>query len=362
MQYKNENTDLALGGGWTEYDGSHYGDVTWSSAGGVPPDYKYYNVTAKKTDFNSYLKWQQQFGTWFTGFADLQWRQINYWINGFDSNPTLLVFNRYNFINPKAGVSFNKGPWQAYLSFARATHEPNRNDFETGVTQQPVPETVNDIETGLSKKTPVYNWSLTGYYMLYKDQLVLTGKINDVGEYTRTNTPRSWRVGLELQAGIKPVKWLQLSGNLTISQNKISDYTSYTDDGSGSQLSTQYKETSIALSPNVIAAASISFYPSSVLEISLPAKFVGNSYLDNTGSSDKQIANYYVQQVRIIYSPKIKSAAGINFVLYLNNIFDKQYEATGYTYGYYSGATLVNENFLFPQAGRNMVFSVNIKI
>ena len=184
-----------------------------------------------------------------------------------------------------------------------------------------------------------------------------------MGEYTRTNTPRSWRLGLELQGGIKPAKWFQASGNLTISQNKISNYTSYVDDyDNGGQVGTTYQKTDMALSPNIIAAGTISFYPVSVLEISLPAKFVGNSYLDNTQSDQRRITNYYLQQIRIIYSPKLKSKTAVDFAFYLNNVFNKKYESTGYTYGYYSGGTLVNENFLFPQAGTNFIFSINIKI
>ena len=363
IQYNNKTTGLTLGGGWTEYDGSHYGNVIWAFDGGVPPDYEYYNVPAKKTDFNIYGKWQQQLGEKFSSFIDVQWRQVNYWINGFDNNPSLIIFNRYNFINPKAGISWINGPLQAYFSFARATHEPNRDDFETGMTQQPKPETVNDFELGVTKRTPVFTWGITGYYMLYKDELVLTGKINDVGEYTRTNTPRSWRLGLELQGAIKPNSWFQASGNLTISQNKISNYTSYTDDvDNGGQVATNYPKTDMALSPGFIAAGAISFYPWPILEISLPAKFVGNSYLDNTQSNQKRITDYYIQQVRIIYSPKIKSTREVNFAFYLNNLFNKKYESAGYTYGYYSGGNLVNENFLFPQAGTNFIFSVNIRI
>ena len=246
-------TQLTLGGGWTEYDGSHYGNVIWTAQGGVPPDYEYYNVPAKKTDFNVYTKWQQQLGKWFNSFADLQYRQVNYRINGFDNNPTIFLDNHYNFFNPKAGISYNEGPLQAYFSFARATHEPNRDDFETGMNEQPEPETVNDFELGLNKKTTRFNWGITGYYMLYKNQLVLTGKINDVGEYTRTNTPRSWSLGMELQGGFKPAPWIQASGNLTISENKISNYTSYVDDyDNGGQKSTTYSKTDMALRPALL--------------------------------------------------------------------------------------------------------------
>jgi iron complex outermembrane recepter protein len=363
LQYKKNNTELTLGGGWTEYDGQHYGNIIWAEHGGVQPDYEYYNNPAKKTDFNIYSKWQQQIGKWFTSFIDLQYRNVYYRINGFDNTDADTIVNHYNFFNPKAGISYNHGSLQAYFSFARATHEPNHDDYQTGLNQQPVPETVNDFEIGLNKKTIVSNWGLTGYYMLYHDQLVLTGKINDVGEYTRTNTPRSWRLGLELQGGIKPTNWFQVTGNMTVSENKISNYTSYVDDyDNGGQVSATYKKTDIALSPNFIAAATISFFPSSSLEISLPAKFVGTEYLDNSESDQKKIADYYLQQVRIIYSPKIKSTGEVNFVFYLNNVFNKKYEATGYTYGYYSGGVLVNENFLFPQAGTNFIFSVNIRI
>ncbi|HEY2347995.1 MAG TPA: TonB-dependent receptor plug domain-containing protein, partial [Puia sp.] len=165
LQYNKNQTSLSLGGGWTEYDGGHYGNIIWTSAGGVQPNYEYYNVPAKKTDFNVYTKWQQQLGDQFTGFIDIQWRQVNYWINGFDNNPSIVIFNKYNFFNPKAGLSWTNGPFQAYLSFSRATHEPNRDDFETGNTEQPKPETVNDFELGLSKKTTSYNWGITGYYM-----------------------------------------------------------------------------------------------------------------------------------------------------------------------------------------------------
>ena len=363
LQYKNKTTSLTLGGGWTEYDGKHYGNIIWSAQGGIPPNEIYYNVPAKKTDFNIYGKWQQLFGKWFSSFADLQWRQVNYHIDGFDKNPSLIISNRYNFLNPKAGISFDKGPLQLYFSFARSTHEPNRDDYETGQNQQPVPETVNDFEWGINKKTISYNWGITAYYMLYKNQLVLTGKINDVGEYTRTNTPSSYRLGIELQGSMKPAEWIGLSGNLTISQNKISNYTSYVDDyDNGGQKSTTYKESDIALSPDFIASGILSFYPLSELEISLPAKWVGNSYLDNTQSTQKMIRNYYLQQLRIMYTPKIKAAGEITLAFFLNNLFNKQYEATGYTYGYYSGGSLVNENFLFPQAGRNFMISLNIKL
>jgi iron complex outermembrane receptor protein len=363
FQYKKQGTALTLGGGWDRYDGRHYDDVIWSERGGIPDNDRYFNEPARKTDFNIYTKWQQEIGNYFTGFADLQYHQIAYRIDGFDDNPTLHISNHYFFLNPKAGISYNRGPWQGYLSYALAQHEPNRDDFEAGITQQPKPETLHDFEMGLNKKRPHASWGITGYYMLYHDQLVLTGKINDVGSYTRTNTPRSYRLGIEFQGAVKPVKWFQASGNLTLSRNKVLDYTEYIDDyDNGGQKTNTYKSSDIALSPAVIAAASLSFYPLPSVEISLPAKYVGISYLDNAQSSQKKISDYYVQQLRVIYSLKWKPVKEMNIAFQLNNLFNKRYEANGYTYGYYSGGKLVNENFLFPQAGRNLMLSVNIRI
>ena len=363
LQYKKQGTELTLGGGWDQYDGKHYGNIIWSERGGIPDNFQYYHEPARKTDFNIYAKWQQELGHYFSSFADLQFHHINYRIDGFDDNPSLKISNRYDFLNPKAGIAYNRGPWQGYFSYALARHEPNRDDFEAGLTQQPKPETLHDFELGLAKRLPHYNWGITGYYMLYHDQLVLTGKINDVGSYTRTNTPRSYRLGIEFQGAVKPVKWFQLSGNVTLSRNKVLNYTEYIDDyDNGGQKTNTYKQTDIALSPDIIAAANLSFYPDSRIEISFPAKYVGTSFLDNDQSDQKKISGYYVQQMRLIYTPKIKSIREMNIAFQLNNLFNKRYEANGYTYGYYTGGKLVNENFLFPQAGRNFMLSLNIRI
>jgi iron complex outermembrane receptor protein len=166
-----------------------------------------------------------------------------------------------------------------------------------------------------------------------------------------------------MQGEFKPVSWFQASGNLTLSRNKVLNYTEYIDDyDNGGQKTETYKESDLALSPDVIAAASLSFYPFSRVEISLPAKYSGTAFLDNSQSNQKKISDYYVQQFRVIYSPKTNWVKEMNIAFQLNNLFNKRYEANGYTYGYYSGGKLVNENFLFPQAGRNFMFSVNIRI
>ncbi len=363
LQYKKNQTSVTAGGGWDRYDGKHYDDITWAAQGGIPGmgNYRYFNAPARKTDANSYVKWEQQLTGNLSSFIDLQYRHIYYRIEGFDDNPSLKVKTQYDFFNPKAGLSWHNGPWEAYLSYARAAHEPNRDDFEAGADQQPKAEKLQDTEAGFSRHDPRYHWGITGYYMRYRDQLVLTGKINDIGAYTRTNTPESYRLGVELEGEIKPVKWFYFSGNLTVSRNKALHYTEYTDDyDNGGQKTATYAATDLALSPDVTAAVTPGFFPLPALEISLPGKYVGKSYLDNAQDNAKKLSGYYVQQLRLIYTVKKSPFRELNLTFQLNNCFDKKYEANGYTYSYYSGGVLVNENFLFPQAGRNFLAAVHI--
>ena len=200
LQYKTTKDELTVGGSWSKYDGKHYGRLIWSEVK-IPSDYQYYNFPATKTDENIYTKWMHNLNNKWNTFADMQYRHVIHDMKGFEDNPTLFIKRDFNFFNPKAGISYNYNGWNAYLSYAMAHKEPNRDDFEASLQQQPNAETLHDFEAGIERKQKNYNFSATLYYMLYKNQLVLTGKINDVGSYTRINVPNSYRAGIELQAG-----------------------------------------------------------------------------------------------------------------------------------------------------------------
>jgi len=363
LQYKKADTRLTVGGGWNRYNGKHYGNVIWTQNGGAPNDYRYYDEPADKTDFNIYAKWQQQFALHWNAFADIQYRDIRYTIDGFDDNPSIKIDKKYHFVNPKAGINFSNHEWEAYFSYSLASHEPNRNDFEAGINEQPKPETLHDFELSVQKKNTHYSWSATAYYMLYHDQLVLTGKINDVGSYTRTNIPRSYRMGVEFQGGIRPVNWFDASANLTLSDNKVLDYTEFVDDyDNGGQKSFTYKKSDIAFSPGIVGSAILDFYPVKDFQISLLGKYVGKEYLDNSQKEDRKLDGYYVQNLRMIYTIRGKSVRETNLVFQLNNVFNKKYEPNGYTYSYYYGNELTTEKFLFPMAGTNFMVAVNFKL
>jgi iron complex outermembrane recepter protein len=231
LQYHKNKTDFTFGGGWNGYDGKHFGQIIWAKVqAAVPANYQWYNLPAHKKDFSVHSKWAQQWTKNFQSFVDVQFRNINYRITGFRDNPTLEIKNKYNFLNPKLGLTYTKNNWQVYASYALAQKEPNRDDFEAGNNQQPKRELLNDFEAGAETKKNNYSFSANLYYMKYKDQLVVTGKINDVGAYTRTNIPNSYRMGIELQGKYIFDKFLNVAANITFSKNKIKNFTEYLDD------------------------------------------------------------------------------------------------------------------------------------
>lgn len=362
LQYHKYKTSFTIGGGWNGYDGKHYGEITWAQVqAAVPHDYRWYNLTAHKKDLSFYTKLTQELGKHLLGYVDVQYRNINYDINGFKNNPTLLISKNYNFVNPKLGLTYNKNNWQFYASYALAQHEPNRDDFEAGVTQQPKPELLNDVELGIERKKTNYSFGANLYYMKYKDQLILTGKINDVGSYTRTNIPNSYRAGIELQGAVTITKWMNTAANVTFSKNKIKNFTEYLDDyDNGGQKNNFYSSTDIAYSPNIVAGGSINFIPVKDGGISLISKYVGRQYLDNTGMKSRSLNPYYVQDVRLNYTVKNKIFKAVDLILQLNNIFSKKYEPNGYSFSYIYGGTLTTENYYFPMSTFNVLAGVNI--
>lgn len=362
LQYNKNGTQLTAGGGWNSYEGDHFGKIIWAQTG-ITKDHRWYNLHASKTDANVYGKWQQRLNDRFQTFADLQFRNVSYVIDGFRNNPTLNIRQKYNFWNPKVGLSYSKAGMQAYISYAIANKEPNRDDFEAGMQQQPLHETLHDVELGFEKRYANASFGATAYYMRYKNQLVLTGMINDVGAYTRTNIPESYRLGLELQAAYAPVKQLNISAALALSRNKINNFVEYVDDyDNGGQKSFNYKSPDIAFSPSVVGNATISYKPVRAAEISLLSKYVGDQYLDNTSNNERKLDAYFLNDLRAMYTFKKGFLREATLIAQLNNLFDVKYEPNGYTFSYVYGAELVTENFYYPMAGRNFMIGLNVKL
>lgn len=361
LQHQVEKRSVTLGGSLTDYNGEHYGKIAWTYKANTSKK-NWYDTKGDKKDFNVYGKWQENMTGSLQLFGDVQYRFVQYTLHGFRDHPDLMFDNSYHFFNPKIGFSLRHKNWLGYASFSIANKEPNRDDFETAQEQQPSPEKLLDWEAGIENKKGRSAWSANFYFMKYKDQLVLTGRINDVGAYTRTNIPRSYRLGMELQGSIVFNKWLTAGGNFTWSRNKILRFTEYIDDyDNGGQQEKFYSSTDIAFSPDMVASATISILPVKNLIISAISKYVSDQYLDNTGNAGRKLPAYFTEDLRAVYSLKKGKLKNADFIVQVNNVFNKLYEPNGYSFSYFYNNQLATENYYFPMAGINIMAGLNIR-
>ena len=363
ISYKDSVNEFTAGGSWTVYDGLHFGTLPYLTQNLAPTNFKYYDVDAKKSEINSYVKWERYWLKNMTSFIDLQFRNVQHKMNGFKDNPLLFIDRKFAFFNPKMGFRVRNKSMTYFTSIAFANKEPNREDFEANKIQQPKSERLIDWETGLELKKSNFLLNANMYYMHYKDQLVLTGKINDVGAYTRTNVPSSYRAGIELQAQYSLSKKYSTSYSVTLSQNKIKSFTEYIDDyDNGGQISIEHSNTNIALSPTLITNRTFQWRPNERFAFIWTTKYVSKQYLDNTQNNSKALDDYFLNDINAHWQIIDKTKWKMKIQFFVNNILDIKYEPNGYTYSYiYSGATTTSNNY-FPMAGRNYWLSLLIDI
>ena len=372
IDYKpNSKLNFILGGGYNTYYGKHYGDVVWAQFSN-PNDFtpRYYDDKATKKDGNIYLKTYYKPTTKLNVFLDLQMRNVSYDFMGFDTS--LLnaqpLNASYTFFNPKAGINYLLAKnTTVYASFGVANKEPNRDDFvQSSTKSRPKSEQLMDLEFGATQRFKNCYIAINMFDMEYKNQLVLNGKINDVGAYNRVNVDVSCRRGAEIELNANLTKYFTFNGNITLSQNKIKNFNEFIDSSdvnytTYTQYKKAYKETDIAFSPNVIAAANFILKPIKNLEISILNKYVGQQFLDNTSNSGRAINPYFVTDFRVNYTIFSKLIKEINLMAMIYNISNTQYETNGYTFSYYEGDKLFTKNFLAPSAPTHVMVGLNFK-
>jgi|TARA_R100000541_G_scaffold5093_1_gene12481 iron complex outermembrane recepter protein len=360
-----QNWNVTFGGGLNRYDGAHFGEVIWARfAGDSEFEERYYDNDAIKTDFNVYGKAQYFFNENLSSYLDMQVRTINYEFDGVDIQNNNVVDVRGTddivFLNPKFGMSYlvNEGN-RVFASFGVAGKEPTRSEYvESSTASRPDPERLYNIETGYRGDFGQFFVGAYGYAMLYEDQLVVTGQINDVGGVVRQNVPKSSRLGIELEGGVSITSNLSWAANATFSKNKIENYTEFIDDyDNGGQIERNFSDTDIALSPSIIANSILGFSDNG-LTTELTTKYVSKQYLDNTQNDARSIDPYLVNDLRISYAfTNLSFAKGITANLMINNLLDEKYETNGYTFGYVFGGEQ-RFNYYYPQAGRNFLLQV----
>ncbi len=354
---------LTFGGAANVYEGGHFGEVIWAkyASNGNLGD-RYYSDYANKAEINNYLKASYDVKK-FSIFADAQYRAIQY---RYEEKATVQMQTvNFSFFNPKVGVTYAiNAKNKVYASWSVGHREPVRKDFvESTVSSRPSFEQLFDYEFGYKFKNNRFFAAMNGYFMDYNNQLVLTGQINDVGSYTRVNVKKSYRAGVELEAGVKVFSKLNVLGNLTLSQNKIASFTEYLYSYDvNSQIAIEHKNTDIAFSPNAIAALIFIYEPVKNLELTFTTKHVGKQYLDNTSSNGRKINAYTYTNLGVNYSFAKFGMSEIKVGVLVNNIFDKQYVNNGYTWGYASSGVRQDENFYYPQAGRNFLVRLSLNM
>ncbi len=359
FNYVKNKIDLTVSSSYSSYIGDHYGEVIWArtlSPTGKIRD-RYYEGLGEKKDLSFFAKLLYSINEKIEFYGDLQFRNIKYNTSGLNSDLVNMVINQsYAFINPKIGFSYKFKPNSLlYISYSRANREPNRSDFESNPEIRP--ERLNDIEFGWRFRNQNIYLNLNSYFMLYDEQLILTGEIDDVGNPKRTNSGSSYRIGIELENLIKISDLFSIQTNMTLSSNKNKNIFSMLD---GKLFN--YGETNISFSPSFIASNSIIYNPSDKMSFSFLSKYVGKQYMGNTDQPNSVLESYFVNDLNISYllEPK-KTFQSISINLLINNILNKEYLSNGYYYTYDDTwsvpgqTTTLDGAGYYPQATRNFL-------
>ena len=380
VKHVKENLNLIFGGAANKYSGQHYGNIIWAEyASNGDYNHEYYRNIATKFDNNIYLKSNYKASNNTSVFLDLQLRSLNYEFNGSDISGDIDRQEvNLEFFNPKFGLSHYLNKYQLfYASYAIANKEPNRADYvESSPNSRPVHETLFDTEIGYKYQDKWLMFNLNFYNMNYENQLIKTGEINDVGYFTSKNVKNSFRKGVEIESSYILNNKLSLSGNLTISENKLDTLVQYVDNwDTGDQNQMVHENTDLAFSPNLTWAANINYKYNKNTNFLLNTKYVGDQYIDNTSSEKRMLESYMISNFQIDYHFKssIFTKAKISFLV--NNLFDIEYVNNAWIYRYISDSSdpreyddystqgdgnIYDMAGYFPQATRNYLLGLTL--
>ena len=351
-RYKNERLELISGLSMQHFDGNHFGYVTYIADQEIADkylangQYQYYDSDARKLDGNVFLRATYRIGENWNVFGDAQYRHVDYKTNGVNDkfiqdengnfvNQVLDVNENYNFFNPKGGIAFDLNAHHAYASVAMSNREPERNNFtDNGSYPFPKPEQLIDYELGYNYGTDIWQAGANLYYMDYNNQFVQTGEVSDIGEALTTNIKKSYRMGIELQAGVNPTSWLTIEANAALSQNKIKDFDEVVEDwdAESEYRTIHYDNSTLAFSPSTILNGFVTFHHKGI-NLTWHTNYVSRMYLDNTENKDRSLPGYSTSNVSASYTYKPKKfVKEAIFKINFNNIFNKRYAASGWVY------------------------------
>lgn len=375
LNYISDKLTLTGGGNLTSYQGDHYGKLLWVKYNkNISDKYEWYRGDADKKEFSVFGKITYNILDNLAIFGDMQYRYIDYRMSGIDDDlENITNKNYYSFFNPKAGLSYSFNNNEVYASLSISNREPLRTDIKESVkggsTQKIQPERMFDYELGYRYSSAIASFNANLYYMRYKDQMVQTGKLNDVGYKLMENVPTSYRMGIELSGAVQPANWIRIDANVTLSQNKIKNYTAYYDLYNNQndyefvkQTSEYLGTTNISFSPNVIGSGILTITPYKALSLALVGKYVGKQYYDNTSNKDNRLADYFVSNIVLGYTFKTQKIGEVDIQFSVNNILNKRYVGNAWvaTDKFEDGSEIVYTG-LYPQATRNIMAKLGIR-
>ncbi|MDR1407044.1 MAG: TonB-dependent receptor [Tannerella sp.] len=370
LNYTGRRMQATAGASVNNYAGDHFGRVIWvRTAALLPqPDREYYRNRGEKRDVSAYARASYRFAEAFSAYADMQYRGIDYRISGSDdkAGDHVRVHRTFPFFNPKAGLSFSRHGHDAYASFAVAHREPNRDNFtENGPSAQPTFETLNDWEAGYSYAASRFRAGLNIYYMDYDNQLILTGKISEIGEALTSNIKDSYRAGIEITAGVKITRTLRWEGNATLSRNKIHRFTEYVDTYDADwndlpQTENYLGTTDIAFSPDMMANSRFDFELKG-FSATFSSSYVGRQYMDNTSSRARSLDPFFVSNLRAGYTFRPSFIREIAVDAFIRNLFGESYETNGWVWSYILDGKRMQDAGYFAQAAANVMARLTLK-
>jgi iron complex outermembrane receptor protein len=367
VSYKENKTEIIVGSAWNNYSGDNFGKVIWAQYyGNNPINHEWYRSNGTKKDFNVFAKMNYQLSAGLSVYTDVQYRHIDYRIDGLDDNlRNLSQTHLFDFLNPKAGVYYSSDHQSFYFSYGNAHREPNRSNYTDADPTKPAPtqEKLHDFELGYKGELGKYQVSVNLYDMIYRDQLILTGRINDVGSAIMTNVPKSYRMGIEYAGKLLLSKKLTWEHHATLSTNKILDFVEYVDDWDkwGNQFTHDLGKTDIAFSPALVAGSNLKWQTTKALSINIQSTYVSRQYLDNTSSIDRSLNAYFVNNLKFDFTLPQKLVKKWVFYAAINNLLNEKYESNGWVYSYYSEGTRQKEDGLFPQAGISYLLGMSVE-
>jgi iron complex outermembrane receptor protein len=373
LQHQSTRFNSTLGLGWNQYFGDHFGYISWAKfASESQNNTKWYENSGDKKDFNVFIKTIYHMNRKLHLFVDIQLRTIDYAITGtHDDLRDFSQNHNFTFVNPKTGIYYSLDEYNSiYASVARSNREPTRSVYRDASPDQEIfSEQLTDFELGykLVKKNISFESNL--FYMDYKNQFVLTGKINDIGAAIMTNVPESYRFGIETQLAWRVVSNLDFTANLTISKNKINNFTEYIDnwnywddpENEPYQYENELGSTTISFSPSMTAGAQLNYHLRENFDIIFGSSYVSRQFIDNTSNKERSLDPYLTGNLQLKYKVKQPVFKVLEISAILNNLFNTKYETNAWVYRYIYDDQHYAMDGYFPQAGRHGLISATIR-